>query len=304
VRDLTEKLVRYKREKQAALTVHECEVSRVGSVAGSSKRNCGSVKRGDRILTQLQCLEATVDREKKIDVAAGYILLYEASRKGSLVSEAIKALSFSRVRGHLGNASGARIWLSGCNADALVPQVDEGDNAGEFSTGKTPCVPRLPQSRAISNTELVGDDSALDVICALPLYLNWEKVMYDVRDESLLKALNGRSLHEREIMASVQNGAMEAFLLEGSIVAAVIRASIAAERSALKRRTLDAMNRETLSRAALRGTREEQSLEFAHIFQSRAFAKVGEVPDSVDSIVDIPLDVMTLALWRRSPRFF
>jgi hypothetical protein len=128
--------------------------------------------------------------------------------------------------------------------------------------------------------------------------------MYDVRDESLLKALNGRSLHEREIMASVQNGAMEAFRLEGSIVAAEIRASIAAERSALKRRTLDAMNKETLSRAALRGTREEQSIEFAHIFQSRAFAKVGEVPDSVDSIVDIPLDVMTLALWRRSLRFF
>jgi hypothetical protein len=84
-------------------------------------------------LTQRQCLEATVDREKKIDVAAGYILLYEVSRKGSLVSEAIKALSFSRVRGHLGNASGARIWLSKCNADALVPQVDEGDNAGEWA---------------------------------------------------------------------------------------------------------------------------------------------------------------------------
>jgi hypothetical protein len=57
--------------------------------------------------------------EKKIDVAAGCIHLYEANRKGSLVSDAINALSFSRVRGHLGNANGPRVWLSGCNAALL-----------------------------------------------------------------------------------------------------------------------------------------------------------------------------------------
>jgi hypothetical protein len=73
---------------------------------------------------------------------------------------------------------------------ALAPQVEEGDNAGERAErdsgsdgsdrdepaelarcaplGSAPdvisaeiasCVPRLPQSRAVANTELVGDDS-------------------------------------------------------------------------------------------------------------------------------------------------
>jgi hypothetical protein len=94
-----------------------------------TKSRHGQERRLD--LTQLKCLEVTIEREKKIDAAAGGNILHEASRKGSLVNDANKDLSFSCVRGHLGNSSGARVWLSGCYAGALAPQAEEGDNEGE-----------------------------------------------------------------------------------------------------------------------------------------------------------------------------
>jgi hypothetical protein len=98
--------------------------------------------------------------------------------------------------------------------------------------------------------------------------------MENVMDDSFRKALNCRSLSEPEIMGSVQNGALYSFQLEGSIVATVKRAGIAAEPSALKWRTLDAIGNELLSRDALSGTRVEQCMEFADIFCSEVRDRV------------------------------
>jgi hypothetical protein len=92
--------------------------------------------------------------------------------------------------------------------------------------------------------------------------------MDNLMDDSLAKALNGRSLSEPDIVGSVQIGALCSFQLEQSLVNTFIRAGIAAVRSALKRRTLDAISNELLSRDDLRGTRVEKCMEFAISFKA------------------------------------
>jgi hypothetical protein len=131
----------------------------------------------------------------------------DSSCKGILTSESTKALSGAQVEGFHRYTSDARVWSEGFNADALAPQRasrrevgsderERANNAGRssgsdgsdhgepaviawcaplsstpdaFSARKARYAERLPLSRAISNTALIGDDSALDVLRALPL---------------------------------------------------------------------------------------------------------------------------------------